>query len=474
MLIGKLLRPCDKPQHEKKMKKKLQFAIAVMLLFSACSKEELTPPSMQPQSTFDVRCSEEEPEYDSHISLDEARQDLETLLADFASLSKSGNGGFSSRKIADGFTLKSTRPSLSKSIGVADTAKIHVFNFEDNGGFAIMSATREMPSLLAITDGGNIDTNEVIDDPGLIMFLSNLEGKPLNPSYTMDPELKNVGTDSNGNKVIVDEDIKYTDYDNTIYNPIGGFCRVHWGQRSPYNKFCPIIDGDTSLTGCVATACAQLMSIYKYPNSYGGYYFHWNDMISGKNTDDIARLMQQIGLAQNVDMDYGVNRSGADPANIPRTLVNFGYSCGGTLKNYDKNEVVDEIKNGYSVLLGGFTHKYTKKILGIKVGTSYDGGHRWLAHGVLTRTRGITYKKVVRHLGTGGKVLQEFKSEGSRAEKDDYILCNFGWGDYYYNGYYLGDVFDAVEGPKFGESFNKSNRDNYYQYKLTAVIGIRK
>lgn len=452
------------------MKRVLLFTMAAMLFFAACSKENLTSPAILSTKTQEATNVVENVIPDNYITLEEARKDLESILADFSTLSKNGSGGFHTRKIAAGFTLKSLRPAISKSAGGADTAKIHIFNFENDGGFAIMSATTEMPSLLAITDGGNIDTNEVIEDPGLIMFLSNLEGKPINPSYTPNPDMENVGKDSNGNTVLINESVTYGDYKNTIFNPIGGFCKVHWGQEFPYNKYCPIIEGKTTLTGCVATACAQLMSIYKYPDSYDGYYFHWNDMISGKNTDDIARLMQQIGLEQNLNMEYGDESSTADPANIPKTLENFGYSCGGTLKGYNKNEVVNEIKNGYSVLLGGYTNKHSKKILGIKVNTSYEGGHRWLAHGVLTRSRVITVKKELIFLGSKTQTDQG----GTSVEKTDYILCNFGWGKNKSNGYYLGDVFDTNTGADFKESISKSDKDFFYQYKITAVIGIRK
>jgi hypothetical protein len=72
------------------------------------------------------------------------------------------------------------------------------------------------------------------------------------------------------------------------------------------------------------------------------------------------------------------------------------------------------------------------------------------------------------------KKLQNFYREGSSVETADYILCNFGWGDYDYNGYYLGDIFDAIKGPDFKESISKSDKDNKYQYKITAVTGIRK
>ena len=38
-----------------------------------------------------------------------------------------------------------------------------------------------------------------------------------------------------------------------------------WGQDSPYNIYCPVINGKRCPTGCVATALAQLMRYHQWP-----------------------------------------------------------------------------------------------------------------------------------------------------------------------------------------------------------------
>ena len=41
-----------------------------------------------------------------------------------------------------------------------------------------------------------------------------------------------------------------------------------WRQTAPYNGLCPLVAGSNlSFTGCVATAMAQIMNYYKYPES---------------------------------------------------------------------------------------------------------------------------------------------------------------------------------------------------------------
>ena len=95
-----------------------------------------------------------------------------------------------------------------------------------------------------------------------------------------------------------------------------------WGQSGPYNMNCPLLDGDSTLTGCVATAAAQIMYYYKYPESAKGqgcyvldgdtvweemnqYTFDWNNMVDvydAKATDEqkeaVAELMKACGWEQ--------------------------------------------------------------------------------------------------------------------------------------------------------------------------------
>ncbi len=50
-----------------------------------------------------------------------------------------------------------------------------------------------------------------------------------------------------------------------------------WNQGEPYNILCPVIDGENSPTGCVATAVAQIMSHHKYPERGNGYCHYVTD-----------------------------------------------------------------------------------------------------------------------------------------------------------------------------------------------------
>ncbi len=112
---------------------------------------------------------------------------------------------------------------------------------------------------------------------------------------------------------------------------------IRWSQRTPYNNKCPQYDENGSLcvTGCVATAMAQVMAYYKYPSQLladipeyttitnkikmpaipKGTTFDWNNMLheyknaeyTAEQADAVATLMLVCGCA--VEMDYGKSSS---------------------------------------------------------------------------------------------------------------------------------------------------------------------
>lgn len=122
-----------------------------------------------------------------------------------------------------------------------------------------------------------------------------------------------------------------------------------WGQGAPYNAYCPYDNtyGEQCVTGCVATAMAQIMKYWEYPykgtgsHSYyhnnfgtlsadfGNTIYSWFDMPNSNppaNNTSIAALMYHCGVS--VDMNYSgsLEGSGAYSHDISNALINyFGY-----------------------------------------------------------------------------------------------------------------------------------------------------
>lgn len=130
---------------------------------------------------------------------------------------------------------------------------------------------------------------------------------------------------------------------------------TRWNQDAPFNDQCPEINGSRAVTGCVATAMAQVMKYHEWPeagtgsvsytDSYGNSYamefgrFDWADMLdtytyTGSTPDfttaqgsAVAYLMKSCGYG--VKMNYSTSESGAVTANAVAALIdNFGYDKG--------------------------------------------------------------------------------------------------------------------------------------------------
>ncbi len=174
---------------------------------------------------------------------------------------------------------------------------------------------------------------------------------------------------------------------------------MQWDQDSPYNQLCPTDDeGKLAVTGCVATALAQIMRMHQWPvqgTGYKEYYcsslnknvsfdfdkarFDWANMqdkydedYSPESATAVAQLMQAVGTA--VSMNYGVNSSGAMSRDAVTGLSKYlGYDADvylATPKDYTERQwhrlLQQELWQGRPVYYAGNGHAYV--IDGIKVG----------------------------------------------------------------------------------------------------------
>ena len=139
---------------------------------------------------------------------------------------------------------------------------------------------------------------------------------------------------------------------NRAKGPEFPLLKENWSQGNPYNRYCPADPagpGQHVYTGCVATAMAQIMHYWKYPekgqgsHSYTPYFhpeygvqfadfsattYHW-DLMPNKLTlesseeeiDAVATLMYHCGVS--VNMMYDPAGSGAFTSDVPSALANY-------------------------------------------------------------------------------------------------------------------------------------------------------
>ena len=406
-------------------------AVALTVSMTACNDEVMS-------------VVQEVPDY--HRSIEDAQKDLMDILG----VVDGNNSRTSTTRSIDNVYTRNFSDNSSRSDNGLD---VYVFNFSDDQGFAMMSTDTRIPSLIALANKGNLNENDTVDNPGLKIFLEQvslgitLDGLP--ETYEkLDPFDPGVPTPS------------YVKWTIDVAHP-NGLCSVKWGQLDPYNIYCPVKRDTVCPTGCVATAVAQLMSVYEYPNSYREYKFKWPEMkLTTENiattvgADNVARLMQQLGLPGNLNMRYTPTASSSYSEYIPGVLESFGYSDGGTLKYYNIEDVISEINANHPVLADG---------------VAAAGGHEWLIHGLMTHT----------------KIDQAPDGKGNlipvRSTKYYYVQCNWGW-DGKGDGYYLSDAFDTSNGPVYNDDSTDDNLTHStthdagrHKFKNIRIItGIRK
>ena len=429
------------------MKKLSFFWILALVICSviSCAEKEQFEQELQTQKReqFKEKLSHE-------VTQAEARVKLEKLLTKLNIPSTRGGDTNSLPPITSVYTRG--KAAVATRADEEVEPYFHIFNFGDNEGFAIMSGDDRVEPLLALTSKGTFNPDEEIDSPGFEYAYKKMEeyyvarviGGPSIDIYDSIPPRDTLP---------LDFPVRETREDTLIYHTMNyGYCPVKWHQEEPYNKYCYTLDGETAKTGCVATAVAQLMAIYRYPNSYNGYTFDWYEMRNSAQQNDtividqIARLMQQLGLSNNLGMNYGEDYSLASAGGIPLTFRNFGYANGGNVIEYNSSTVLNELMNGYPILLGGDDGRF---------------GHFWLGHGLLE------YR--INHRGYNAfdeEIYYQSYLVGY------YILYN--WGDkLFYDGFFLSGIFDALSTPAFSDPTRSIDIYNY-QNDVLAVVGIRK
>ena len=102
-----------------------------------------------------------------------------------------------------------------------------------------------------------------------------------------------------------------------------------WNQHSPYNLFCPYdeVNDAPSVTGCVATAMAQIMKYHEWPSAYD-WSLMKDEYDSGDESaaaQEVAKVMYDAGAS--VYMEYSADGSTSNNDCISEALRNiFGYA----------------------------------------------------------------------------------------------------------------------------------------------------
>ena len=235
--------------------------------------------------------------------------------------------------------------NFARGGNVSDSEPFYIFNAEGKKGFVIVSGDDRTRPILGYSKTGNLDIDQLPENlkGWLDGYARQIEalGTSLKPAK----KAKSRGADS--------------------WEAIEPLIKTTWSQGRPYKLKCPDANGkdwreedfkpedergndNICVTGCVATAMAQLFYYWQYPETFpalDGYKtskkkwtmkalpettFDWNllkESYSRNDTDPsadaVATLFRYCGQA--VNMDYTLKSSSASITQSVLTDV-FGYS----------------------------------------------------------------------------------------------------------------------------------------------------
>lgn len=336
---------------------------------------------------------------------------------------------------------KARKQYLLNGSSSSETAtSYYVFDNGADKGFTIVSGDDELPEIVGYSAHGN--SEHLMKTEGCAAFLKAYQ--KFVAAFTQG--------DAKARKILAEQRALKADgrYQQPKIAPLLG--DIAWNQDPPYNKMCPEYKGsELSVTGCVATAMAQVMMYYKYPTELKadipayttatnklkvnaiskGEEYDWNNMLptytegeyNTTQADAVAKLMFHCGAA--VQMDYG-DSSGAllRPEDMS---TYFGYDA----------DLLQEVYRSF------YTLAEWKKILDRE----------------LEAKRPIIYGGVA-----SNEDGHQFVCDGSDGEGLYHI--NWGWPDDS-DGYFDITLLDPeVRGTGAGTSANGYNRD------CSVIIGI--
>ena len=309
------------------------------------------------------------------ISVDQARERAFNFLKTQAPASKMAKKAVSKENLSLSYTYKQD-----------NTPHIYVFSSGANG-FVITSANEYTEDILGYSDHGDF----------------NIDSLSPNFRYWMEQYDRQIAfAIAQGESLKPKQSVKAASRED-----VGILVATRWDQESPYYNLCPKKSSKRCLTGCVATAMAQVMKTHNWPvtgtgshtykdtqdsdgwgtgqtltANFSEHTYDWDNMLNkytgtSTSTQDsaVALLMSDCGIS--VNMTYGTyseGGSGAYTEYLPYAFINyFGYDH-ATRHCYRDYFTDDE----WSELL------YTELAAGRPImygGSNYQGGHSFICDG---------------------------------------------------------------------------------------------
>ena len=255
-------------------------------------------------------------------------------------------------------TLSNNTPK-TRSLKASEQPAYYIFTSSNDDKFVIVSGESKLNEVVAY--GDKMSKDESKQSPYFKQFLKDYERVV---------------------KAVRSNTIQASTTPSQLKRKVEPLLTCKWSQYAPFNKYTPVIQGDRTPTGCVATATAQVMYHHKWPKNRPADYiastgdearmsstYWWDDMKDTSNKMFSSRSQQAVGvlmydIGKAVRMRYYHKGSDSNLQNACNALRhNFDYTVRYLVKdvlpaNEFLKEVMQELSDGYPVLVVGGPHAF--------------------------------------------------------------------------------------------------------------------
>lgn len=168
-----------------------------------------------------------------------------TMMADPIDLTKAKS--IAAAYMDEGVSPELVESAVTKKKTASGNAPLYIFNRGNNKGFVIVSGDDSMPKIIGYTEQGEFDPDKLA--PALLEMLSGYS------DLVIEAQANGSGPRPQKRAVTGRQDIPT-------------LVAARWGQGWPYNMYAPYRtdNGAQALTGCVATAAAQVVHYWAKEN----------------------------------------------------------------------------------------------------------------------------------------------------------------------------------------------------------------
>jgi len=226
--------------------------------------------------------------------------------------------------------LSLTYTGFDKASGTS-VASFYVFSVNSRKGWVMVSVDDQVMPVLAYSDEYAFDINNMA--PATKEWIGNYASQI---SFLIQHKVPAKPETANSWNSLINGSSKHNTQRTTAI--VGPLLATAWNQEYPYNVLCPyvIIDSTNAVTGCVATAMAQVMKYWNWPPVGCGFHTY-SDPPFGNLSANFGATAYQWALMQD-DPGYQPDTAIAVLMHDAGVSVNMEYQFLGT---YESNSLTN-------------------------------------------------------------------------------------------------------------------------------------